>query len=216
MSDPIRIALVAEGPTDGVVIRAALRSMLPSRPFVLQQIFPEGSVSFGELGSGWVGVYRWCRQAAARGNGRLCNDLLVFQNYDLVLLHLDADVAAATYDEGSIPPHPADGKLPCECACPPPSASTNALRSVLLSWCGESTVPERVVVCMPSKNTEAWVVAALFPNDHAASEGIECYSNPEARLGQQKKSVRIRKKLRDYQAKAGEMEQAWRKLAAGD
>lgn len=40
MSDPLRIALVAEGPTDAVVIEAALRSMLGGRPFVLKQVFP--------------------------------------------------------------------------------------------------------------------------------------------------------------------------------
>ena len=78
MSDPLRIALVAEGPTDGVVIEAALRSMLNTRPFVVNQIFPEGSTSFGELGTGWVGIYRWCRQSAKRGNGQLQTDALVY------------------------------------------------------------------------------------------------------------------------------------------
>ena len=29
MSDPLRIALIAEGPTDAVVIEAALKSILP-------------------------------------------------------------------------------------------------------------------------------------------------------------------------------------------
>lgn len=90
MSDPLRIALVAEGPTDGVVIESALRSILDERPFVLKQIFPEGSTSFGELGTGWIGVYRWCRQSAKRGAGALSNDKLVFQNFDLLILHVDA------------------------------------------------------------------------------------------------------------------------------
>ena len=76
MSDPLRIALVAEGPTDGVVVTAALRSFLGERVFVLNQIFPEGSNSFGEMGTGWVGVYRWCHQAARRGGGRLATDHL--------------------------------------------------------------------------------------------------------------------------------------------
>ncbi len=39
MSD-MRIALVAEGPTDKVVIEAALRSVIP-RPFVLTQLQPD-------------------------------------------------------------------------------------------------------------------------------------------------------------------------------
>jgi hypothetical protein len=214
MSDPVRIALVAEGPTYGVVVDAALRSMLQGRSFVLQQIFPEGSVTFGELGSGWVGVYRWCHQSAKRGRGRLQNDALVFQNYDLLLLHLDADVAASQYDHGSITPHTNDGPLPCESACPPPADTTNALRAVLLSWCGETAPPARTVICMPSKSTEAWVIAALFPSDRAMSQGIECYPNPEARLGQQPKARRIRKTKRDYGAHPKEIEAAWPRISS--
>src|SRR6266496_2182734 len=102
MSDPLRIALVAEGPTDGVVIEAALRAVLDERTFVLKQIFPEGSTSFGELGSGWIGVYRWCHQSARRGNGALSRDKLVLQNFDLLILHLDADVAGFKYEDGTI------------------------------------------------------------------------------------------------------------------
>jgi hypothetical protein len=214
MFDPLRVALVAEGPTDGVVVEAALRSMLPGRSFVLQQIFPEGSVSFGDLGTGWVGVYRWCHQSAKRGGGRLKNDALVFQNYDLLLLHLDADVAASQYSQGSIAPHANDGLLPCERDCPPPSDTTNALRRVLLSWCGETAPPVGTVICMPSKSTEAWVIGALFPTDRAMRQGIECYPDPEGRLGQQPKVKRIRKTRRDYEAHSKEIEAAWPRLAS--
>jgi hypothetical protein len=214
MFDPLRIALVAEGPTDGVVVMAALKSMLEERSFVLKQIFPEGSTSFGELGSGWVGVYRWCHQSANRGGGRLQDDALVFQNYDLLVLHLDADVAGATYDQGSITPQASDGGLPCERDCPPPSDTTNALRAVLLSWCGEEVVPQKTVICMPSKSTEAWVIAALFPDDLSMTVGIECYPNAESRLGQQPKAKRIRKRKRDYEDRIQEIVGAWPTLAA--
>lgn len=213
MSDPLRIALVAEGPTDGVVIEAALRSMLNTRPFVVNQIFPEGSTSFGELGTGWVGIYRWCRQSAKRGNGQLQTDALVFQNYDLLILHLDADVAGYKYDDGSITPESSVGVLPCQAACPPSVDTTNALRMVLLSWCGQIAVPERTVLCMPSKSTEAWVVAALFPNDPVMAQGIECHPKPEIRLSQQPKARRIHKKKRDYEARAKELEAAWPRIA---
>lgn len=214
MSNPLRIALVGEEPTDAVVIRAALRSMLRERPFILQQIFPEGSAGFGDLGAGWAGVYRWCHQSANRGGGHLRDDVRLFQNFDLLLLHLDADVAGARYDQGRIIPHADDGALPCERVCPPASDTTNALRTVLLSWCGEVAMPEKAVICMPSKNTEAWVMAALFPNDHAVAQGIECYSNPEGRLGQQPKAQRIRKRKRDYEDRSEKMEEAWPALAS--
>ena len=65
MSDRLRIALVAEGSTDRVVIEAALRFILGSRPFVLNQLQPVGSVAFGPMGAGWSGVYRWCQQAVS-------------------------------------------------------------------------------------------------------------------------------------------------------
>lgn len=214
MSDPLRIALVAEGPTDRIAIEAVLRAMLAERPFVLTQSQPEGALVFGELGTGWVGVYRWCKQAVQRGNGHLAGDRLVFQNYDLLVLHLDADVAGKRYGDGSITSLQTDGQLPCEADCPPPSATTDALRDVLLSWCNETTPPDKPIVCMPSKSTEAWVVAALFPSDRAMRQGIECFPDPESRLGQQRKARRIRKGQRDYRANSVKFEQEWPRLVA--
>ncbi len=77
MSNPLRIALVAEGPTDAVVIEATLRAMLGERSFLLKQVFPEDSSAFGAMGTGWVGVYKWCHAAATRGNGSLSGDRLI-------------------------------------------------------------------------------------------------------------------------------------------
>ena len=45
------------------------------------------------------------------------------------------------------------------------------------------------------------------------AQGIECHPNPESRLGQQPSVVRIRKKKRDYQSRASELEQAWPQIA---
>src|SRR5712664_1804625 len=100
MSDPLRIALVGEGPTDGIVISAALESMLAERSFILKQLQPEESLPFGPLGTGWVGVYKWCRQAVARSGG-LRNDVL-YHEYDILILQLDADVADEEYSNGGI------------------------------------------------------------------------------------------------------------------
>ncbi|MCG3179744.1 MAG: hypothetical protein BIFFINMI_02087 [Phycisphaerae bacterium] len=214
MSDPLRIALVAEGPTDRIVIQAALQSLLEDRPFVIQQLQPEGSVAFGPLGAGWTGVYRWCKQAAVRGSGRLSQDALLFENHDLLLLHLDADVADKKYsDDSSLDPEPEDGKLPCKRPCPPAGNTTDALRAVLLSWCGEVASPAKAVICMPSKSTEAWVVASLFPNDRIMQRAGECLPNPESRLGQQPKRIRIRKSQRDYLDHQARLEDAWPRVA---
>ena len=209
MSDPVRIALVAEGPTDRIVVESAMRAMLGDRAFVLTRLPPEGSLAFDRFGGGWGGVCKWCRQSAARGDGRLANDGLVFQAYDCLVLHLDADVAADTYDSISSARAPHEGALPCDRPCPPPSDTTNALRSVLLSWCGETSTPTRTVLCTPSRSTEAWVLAALFPEDKAMKNQIECFPGPEARLGQQPKGHRIRKCKKDYEAHAEAFQAAW-------
>lgn len=205
MSEEVRIALVAEGPTDRIVIESAVEAMVADRPFVLRQIQPEQSAAFGQAGTGWVGVYRWCKQAAKRGGGRLRDDQLL-REYHLLLLHLDADAADKDYADGAILGEPPD--LPCAAACPPSSATTNALRIVLLRWAGEAATPPRVVLCTPSKATEAWVVAAIFPGDPSVPN-IECLPNPEVRLAAQPAPVRIRKKQRDYDSKRSEFRDAW-------
>ncbi len=214
MSEPVRIALVAEGPTDGVVIKTAIRSILGSGNFVLTQLQPEESVAFGQAGTGWVGVYRWCKQSAQRGTGQILRDAVLFHTYDIVVVHLDADVASCNYGQGAITPDAGDGDLPCACACPPASATCDALRQVLLTWCGLSSAPAKVVICMPSKNTETWVLTALFPGDPAVTAEIECLSNPGARLSQQPKHKRIKKSRRDYQSHESELAANWARLAA--
>lgn len=212
MSDPIRIALVAEGPTDRVVIEAALQSALGGRQFILNQLQPETSVAFGPHGGGWSGVYRWCKQAAARGNGQLSADRLLFSGYELLIVHLDADVADKQYSSASIQPEPADPRLPCAEPCPPPNATTDALRKVLLGWCGEGSTPRRVVLCTPSKTMDAWVLAALFPADPVLRQDPECYPDPGSRLGQQPLPRRIKKNTLEYAKHAAEIEAAWSRL----
>lgn len=84
MSEPLRIAAVLEGPTDEIVLEAILRALLPRTDFVLQtrrcrsqrlrsqrRCSRRGSVAFGTTGGGWVGVYRWSRQAAREGDGSM-------------------------------------------------------------------------------------------------------------------------------------------------
>ena len=104
MSDPLYIALVAEGLTDGEVIRSALQASLEGRSYVLKQLKPEQSLAFasqsnfGPDGGGWGGVYRWCRQAQERAGGKLSDDEVLLR-YDALVIHLDADVAGKRYEE---------------------------------------------------------------------------------------------------------------------
>ena len=99
--------------------------------FDMKLLQPEGSVAFtgagnaGPLGGGWRGVYKWCLQAAERGGGSVRDDPL-FALYDILILHLDADVAGE--DPANYPVNPIArlaGVLPCEQPCPPPNDTTD-------------------------------------------------------------------------------------------
>lgn len=144
MSEPLLVAFVGEGPTDRIVVEAAIANLVGDRHFILKQLQPEESLAFGVLGTGWGGVYRWCHQAARRAGGAMRNDPL-FVTYDLLVLHLDAEVATENYANAGIN-DPAND-LPCDQPCPPASATTNALRVVLLHWVGETAVPPKTVLC---------------------------------------------------------------------
>jgi len=146
-----------------------------------------------------------------RAGGYLRDDVL-YLAYDIVVLQLDADVADERYANGSIVETVQD--LPCSQDYPPPAASTDPLRRVLLRWAGEEEVPAKTVLCTPSKSTEAWVVVALFPDDIAVRKGIECCPDAASRLGQQPLARRIRKRVSDYEAKAKDLCNAWPRLTA--
>jgi hypothetical protein len=216
MSSTLRIALVSEGITDFSVLKAVIESMLSGRSFDLKLLQPEESVAFtgggsaGLLGGGWKGVYKWCRQAASRGGVSLSDDPL-FINYDLLVLHLDADVAAEDPANHRLDPiSDLAGHLPCERPCPPAASTTDPLRITMLSWVGETAVPPRTVLCTPSKSTEAWVMAVFFPDDKEMNrKGWECYPNPEGRLAQQKVTVRFSKSQADYEKRKMEIQARW-------
>lgn len=220
MSNAVRIALVGEGVTDKVVLEAAIESMLDGRSFVLTLLQPEGSVAFtgageaGPLGGGWKGVYKWCRQAAIRGGGSISGDLL-FLNFDLLVVHLDADVGNEDPANHAIAPiRELAGQLPCHQPCPPASATTDPLRQVLLSWLGEAQTPQRTVLCTPSKCTEAWVMAVFFSGDKEMNkQGWECHPDPATRLAQQKKSVRFAKEYAAYEERKAALRHGWPSVA---
>ena len=211
MSEPLLVAFVGEGPTDRIVVEAAIANLVGDRHFILKQLQPEESLAFGVLGTGWGGVYRWCHQAARRAGGAMRNDPL-FVTYDLLVLHLDAEVATENYANAGIN-DPAND-LPCDQPCPPASATTNALRVVLLHWVGETAVPPKTVLCTPSKSTETWVLCSLYPLDGAVlSGGVECEPSPDTRLQAKPARGRVitggKKIVAKYRDRAHEITVAW-------
>lgn len=220
MSEPLHVAAVVEGPTDAIVLQAILRAVLPDDiDFVLQTLQPEGSAAFGAAsfsgtGVGWVGVYRWSRQATREGGGSVSGSSALTY-HDLLIVHVDADVARETYASGSIQDAP-HNDLPCEEPCPPPEHTTNALRVVVLNWLGEHNCPPRVVLCTPSKSTEAWVVAAVWPkNSQVLRADWECRRNPKCQLAALPLRRRFRKSPSDYRQRSVEVTKGWPSVSQG-
>jgi hypothetical protein len=212
MSEPLRIALVAEGPTDRVVIEAALTAVLGARVFILNLLHPEPTRS--AMGGGWCGVLKWCREFASRGFPSIEDDPTL-PGFDLFIVHLDADVAGMRYEAGGAAVvEAAQGllPLPCEEPCPPVSASVQALRARLHSWLGVQQVGARTVLCVPSKMTEAWLAAAVLPEQHRLLSGIECNANLAAHLETLPTKEKIKKKPLEYMKRAGELTRQWERV----
>lgn len=217
MSDPMRIAVAVEGPTDAIALEAILSAVFPEADPVLQTLQPEGSAAFGsklftDTGYGWGGVYRWIGQAVEEGDGSI-SGCLVLDYHDLLIVQVDADVAHTTYRSAGINDAPRDD-LPCDHACPPASATTDALRAVILNWLGEDACPEKVVLCTPSKSIETWVLAAVCPENPVVRRvGWECNLNPVGQLGALPKPVRFGKNVGDYSRRRGIIAENWRAVA---
>ena len=218
MSEPLRIAAAVEGPTDAIALQAILGALLPDRDFELQTLQPEGSAAFDPAprngtGVGWVGVYRWSRQSAHEGGGSVsgCSALT---HHDVLIVHVDADVAGKTYASGNIRDAPYED-LPCEEPCPPPHETTDALRAVVLNWLGEHGCPPRIVLCTPSKSMEAWVLAAVWPEDRVIQrDDWECRPDPESQFAALPKHQRFGKHREDYRRRQGEIMEAWPQVSA--
>lgn len=208
MSD-LRIALIAEGPTDYVVIEAALKAIL-DRPFILNQLQPEATRP--DMGSGWGGVLKWCYKAAQRCPVTIAEDPTLI-GYDLVILHLDLDVATFSYaDCGNKAEALAQkqhwGRLPCARPCPPVTDSCEALQQVLQTWLHPATLGT-TILCIPAQSTGTWLAAAYLPDSHELLDEAECNTQLESRLVHLSLRNRVKKNRRDYQKRAENITDNW-------
>jgi hypothetical protein len=163
-----------------VVIRSALRAV--GVDAVVTQIQPQSADNIlgaqGPAGGGWKGVRAWCRDRAASPGLTA-----VLTLSDLLIVHVDADIAT-------------DSDIQCNLPCPPAAATCDCVRSKILDWLGASTQPARLILCIPSKETEAWVLCALHPRDKQLPT-IECRGKPASLLVGKKPKL-VRKKRSKY------------------
>lgn len=213
MSEPLRIGLVAEGPTDYEIIKAALQAVLPVR-FVMTLLQPENTQP--QFGGGWGGVLKWYHAAGQRHAGPLTQDPTLSW-FDLLVIHLDADVAAKSYADcgpwvaNSAPAYGWDA-LPCDQACPPVADTCAALERVRLSWLGNATVDDKTIRCIPAQSTGAWLACAVLDASELLLEGAECNLELENQLARLPKAQRIKKTVADYRRFASAVTAEWAKV----
>lgn len=213
MSD-LRIALVAEGPTDYVLIEAALKAVLGPKTFVLNQLQPEATNP--SFGNGWGGVLKWCVATAQRSVGSLDDDPLL-KDFDLLILHLDTDVAHQGYANcgPSVVAMAAEWPgLPCSQPCPPVTPTSTALQFVLEGWLKPAVLGTKTVVCIPAQSMGAWLAAATLPSTHALLSNVECNPALEDSLGYLPKQLKVKKSVPGYRAKADAIRQDWNQVKA--
>jgi len=204
------VTLVCEGDTDVAVLSALAEALTPG-DVIVDCVQPERPLDqparYGELGSGWEGVRRWCERQRQRFGGLpAAMDEPPLAGSRALVVHVDADIAD----------HP---DVNCSRPCPPASDTADALREfVLREWCAEERLPARVVLCVPSKSTEAWVLVALYPDDRLARPDIECRPEPETLLKQRPERLvsgpENRKNTAAYRAAAPRVAESWPRVGA--
>lgn len=208
MSD-LRIALIAEGPTDYVIIEAALKAILP-HPFIMTQLQPEATQP--EMGSGWGGVLKWCYTASNRLAEPVTADPTL-SGYDMVIIHLDVDVTGFSYancgaDVAQMAVERKWQNLPLTCVCPPAANCADALVPVIESWLGAASLGQ-AVLCLPSQSSGTWLAAAYLPAGHELLANEPECNDVEGPLARLPMKLRVKKSRREYQAKAPTLTQNW-------
>jgi hypothetical protein len=201
MSDSLRIAIVCEGPTDKIIFDDLLEEFLGHANFrstLVQPIMSALGGDFGPFGGGWQGVLRWCAQVVSGG---MSFDMSITStNNDLIIVHVDADVARETSLAHLHLPSP----------CPPAKGTCDNLRKHLAALLGGPSLPGHLVFCVPADSTEAWVIAALNPAIAALNSPWECFRKPEDRLTNVTvEGKTVGKSQRSYARIASYVSEAW-------
>ncbi|MDM8559034.1 hypothetical protein [Candidatus Parabeggiatoa sp. HSG14] len=195
-----KIGIVAEGVTDFMLLRSLLNHFLDCHCQLIQPEIAETQGLGGHQGAyggGWKGIRTWCQN--------LTNDfgnLTAFfnkLNIDLLIIHIDADVAR-------------EDEINCAKPCPPVQDTCEALAKRVMTWLGEPVIDKKLVLCIPADNTEAWILAAhdIQTTYHALPDKpLECVYKPDMIISNQRykkprrllrtKNGKPKKTRRDYQ-----------------
>lgn len=174
----LRIGVVAEGPTDQIVLRHLLtaycKGVHPDITPVFKDLHPnrDGTSSSSPEG-GWTTVYGWCldNKPAERKIRYLTRDLfaggLDEKQCDLILVHMDSDISEEVGDKSTA--------IPVPDATSTPEQRGDFIRKTLLEWLWpEGSIPDGRHIAAPAvEAVETWLVAALSEDERPeASKNI--------------------------------------------
>lgn len=184
----MNIGTVVEGPTDRLVIKSIINSICPGehRFFDLQP--QDMGATFNETGTGWKGVQRWCKETWKIQGSSLETILDEGSEMplDFLIIHLDADIVRENdLQDGIVNPI-----VGIPFPCPPASQNVHAIQNIVIHWLNQEALPERVILAIPSQDTENWTFAALYPSDvlcqnanyECIQQGITRNNHPAYRL----------------------------------
>lgn len=201
-SRSLQIRIICEGPTDFVILRAAIRHALGDN-HVITQTYPEISKGFGHVGgfgTGWKGVLGKVRQLGEHG---IDGWIAFWANTDLLVVHLDGEVA----QESEIDPQWADISA-IQVSCPPVELSVDALCDAIRNRLGAVGAEEKIIIAIPMKETENW----LLPIYRSEVPFDECQSKPSRHfIGGRPKLLEQsgRKKVEEYRMIESDLVKSW-------
>ncbi|GBC63675.1 hypothetical protein DENIS_4673 [Desulfonema ishimotonii] len=164
------IGTIVEGTTDRIVLKSVLNALIPGnhRFLALQPVSPP------ERSNGWKGVRSWCRQIAEESSLEEILSGETGDPIDLLVIHVDADIADKRGLQDGNEKKTPEVMRPC----PPISATIRQIEHVIRKWLNRDELPEKVVLAIPSQDTENWTFAALFPEDPICiRDDYECIKN---------------------------------------
>jgi hypothetical protein len=199
------VYFVTEGATDQIVLEALITAWLAPEDFLPRHIQPPSS-AYAEgldtnLSTGWKGVLAWC--AGKRPAGEAGRDQAL-ESADCLIVHMDADVAV----------DPDFKDPPFHGPCPPARSGCDWVRSEIISQLG-GILPANVVLCVPSKDLESWVLCTLHPDVADQYTPVECRAEPGELLVQRAPYRLVRRKDGALKKEAGRYRTHSRRIVGG-
>lgn len=161
MADKLYL-LVCEGPTDSIVLEKVAKKISEdsNNSIEIRELSPQRDASTGRYPKhGWEEVRQWCRLygkstdisgrsiEALKARGKKWQALVALSNANGLIIQIDTDIAEYIVD--LLPLYRGSTKR----------ARKNFLKRAILSWLGESTLPDKVYILLSTYSTENWILA---------------------------------------------------------